>query len=173
MKYVLVPDKTGRLRPRARSYTQRELVEVLEQHSIVRDTGYRSPCWLWRGYRDYEGYGKMTVKGCDTAIHRLVWELWFGAIPKGKCVLHRCDQPACWRPFHLFVGTVEDNNKDRSAKGRSVHGEKSPVSKLRARDVIQIRQRYPQESLKQLAKAFGVSWPAIWHIVRRRSWNHL
>jgi HNH endonuclease len=76
-------------------------------------------CWLWTGYIDNKGYGKMWRRPQKAAIaSRVSWELHNGPIPEGMNVLHRCDNPACVRPEHLFLGTIMDNNRDRYAKGR-------------------------------------------------------
>lgn len=64
------------------------------------------------------GYGGLMRDGKDMQAHRLVWELTFGPIPPGICVLHRCDTPRCVRPEHLFLGTLSDNAQDMHNKGR-------------------------------------------------------
>lgn len=73
-----------------------------------------TPCILWAGTRNPDGYGK---RG-DNYAHRLAWEAAFGPIPPGLCVLHRCDVRPCVNPEHLFLGTKGDNARDREAKGR-------------------------------------------------------
>jgi hypothetical protein len=73
-------------------------------------------CWLWRGPRKPGGYG--SVRG--TNAQRIAWQLAVGPIPDGLWVLHRCDNPPCVNPAHLFLGTVVDNNRDMKAKGRYV-----------------------------------------------------
>jgi len=76
-------------------------------------------CWLWIGHIDRKGYGKIWRWPQKSAVaSRVSWELHNGPIPKGMNVLHRCDNPACVRPDHLFLGTIGDNNRDRYAKGR-------------------------------------------------------
>jgi len=77
-------------------------------------------CWEWTGARWVEGYGRLSLGpgvGPKKA-HRLSWELHYGAIPDGLDVLHRCDNPPCVRPDHLFVGTQADNMRDARAKHR-------------------------------------------------------
>src|SRR3990167_2515506 len=75
-------------------------------------------CWLWEGCRDKQGYGRFSIyKTADKPVkhmlsHRFAWELTHGQIPKGLCVLHRCDNPPCVNPAHLFLGTIHDNNHD-------------------------------------------------------------
>lgn len=81
-------------------------------------------CWLWTGVRTGRGYGRIQQGGLEKRkallVHRLSWELHFGAIPAGLVVCHKCDVPLCVRPDHLFLGTQRDNIADCIAKGRSV-----------------------------------------------------
>lgn len=75
-------------------------------------------CWEWTGSTGRRGYGTFMVHGERTRSHRYSWALHFGAIPDGLWVLHRCDNPPCVRPDHLWLGTVLDNNVDSRIKGR-------------------------------------------------------
>jgi len=83
------------------------------------------PCWVWTGARSQFGYGNLTTNGKQENAHRVSWEIHFGPIPDGIRVLHACDNPPCVRPFHLFLGTQKDNNRDREAKGRGNHPTKA------------------------------------------------
>ncbi len=75
-------------------------------------------CWEWQGYRDKDGYGKVRFNGRDHPAHRISWMLHIGRMA-AQCVLHRCDNPPCVNPKHLFEGTRQDNNRDMFAKGRA------------------------------------------------------
>src|SRR5688572_5586831 len=78
-------------------------------------------CWLWVGTRHYKGYGDFAPSGQKKVkAHRYSWELHKGKIPNGMQVLHRCDNPPCVNPDHLFIGTNRDNVSDAIAKGRHV-----------------------------------------------------
>ena len=76
-------------------------------------------CWEWQGSRKGGGYGSIGIKGGTVAAHRASWVLTNGAIPDNLWVLHKCDNPPCVRPDHLFLGTRLDNVRDMCAKGRN------------------------------------------------------
>ena len=85
-----------------------------------------SGCWEWTAGRDGHGYGKFYLHGKDIGAHRASWEIHNGKIPEaegyhGMCVLHKCDNPLCINPSHLWLGTNLDNMRDRDKKGRAAH----------------------------------------------------
>lgn len=75
-------------------------------------------CWEWTGSRNDFGYGLFYLKGDQVRAHRYSYERAFGAVPDGLYVLHKCDNPKCVRPDHLFLGTLVDNSRDMVSKGR-------------------------------------------------------
>lgn len=121
-------------------------------------------CWVWAGGVNHAGYGAVMYKGRDWSVHRLMWSAKVGPIPPGMCVLHKCDNPPCCNPDHLFLGSKADNARDRDAKRRS-------ASKLTAEQVFEIRRR--DASGPVLAREYGVSITNINHIRARKRWLHL
>lgn len=75
-------------------------------------------CWEWNRARDGAGYGLVGFEGKRWRVHRLVYHMLIEEIPDGYVICHRCDNPPCFRPSHLFHGTYADNNRDKMSKGR-------------------------------------------------------
>jgi hypothetical protein len=124
-------------------------------------------CWEWTGARHRDGYGQVKIGGRVKKAHRVAWALANGPIPSGGCVLHSCDNRACVRPSHLFLGTHSDNMADMAAKGRAV----SPTAKLTQEDVQLIKGRLAVGHRQvDIAHDFGVSQSQISHIRRGVNW---
>lgn len=126
-------------------------------------------CWLWTGYKDSKGYGRITIDKKPFLAHRFSYKLHKGPIPKGLFVCHHCDVPACVNPEHLFVGTQFDNMQDMTAKGRRVGN-----IKLTSDQVCEIRERVANgETQISLAKEFGIDRSTISKVVNRKRWQHV
>lgn len=135
-------------------------------------------CWEWTATKLPGGYGNFSsaiTSHKEVRAHRFSYELAYGPIPKGLNVLHRCDNPACVNPDHLFLGTHKDNADDMVSKGRNAKGEMLPQHKLTESDVLYIRRRYAQGGISQrkLAKEMNVSFSAVHLIIERINWKHL
>lgn len=133
-------------------------------------------CWPWRGFLDEGGYGHMAVKGQTIRAHRLAYMLMFGKIPGGLNICHKCDNPACCNPKHLFVGTTAENNVDRARKGRSAdrRGERGPRAKLTSESVWEMRGlRERGTTYSKLSKMFGVSPSVVRRVCRHEAWTHI
>lgn len=155
-----------------------------------------TPCWVWTANKA-GGYGHIKVGRKMMKAHRISWTLSNGPIPHdgsahGICVCHRCDNPACVNPSHLFLGTNADNVRDRDSKGRHnpprgdkngsrLHPERIPrgesqgSSKLTTDKIIAIRAIYAAGGIshRQLGIQFGVCVSAIGHIITRKNWKHI
>lgn len=134
-------------------------------------------CWLWLGpTAGSNRYGQLRFRGRTIRAHRLAWELTNEPITEGMSVCHRCDQPLCVNPNHLFLGSHAENMHDMAAKGRAtkrrgadVHGarlDESAVRAIRALNAVGVSQR-------ELARQFGVSQHAVWGVVHRKTWQHV
>jgi hypothetical protein len=131
-------------------------------------------CWVWTGYKDPTGYGKLHRSGKSCYAHRVSFELANGPVPPGCYVCHRCDNRGCVRPTHLFAGSPTDNAEDRDHKGRGLHGRPKP-KKLSAEQVENMRKRYAAGGVStlRLASEYGISKAHAWYIVagQRREAN--
>lgn len=132
-------------------------------------------CHLWAGcVRSSLGYGVIKIKRKMKFVHRVNYELANGPIPNNLFACHRCDNPACVNPDHLFLGTALDNAKDRDSKGRGVSGERQWLSKLNSIDVKIIREAIGLGfSQTTIGKYFRVTSWTIRDIKNNRSWTHL
>lgn len=131
-----------------------------------------SGCWEWSGSLRSDGYGEIRVtNNKHFRTHRLMWELVNGDIPKGKMVLHKCDNPACCDPNHLFLGDQQINMKDRDNKGRVPSGIQHYRHKLDFTKAKQIKVLHKQGlTLKQIGEKFGVCDSLICQVVNDKAW---
>lgn len=128
-------------------------------------------CWLWEGSAGPKNYGVMRIDGKAQRAHRVSYSLYFGKIPEGKQVLHRCDTPCCVNPEHLFLGTNADNMADRDAKCRMAKGERHGMAKITER---QARAIYTESgTYKEIGSRYGISGDAVGLIKRRKKWVHI
>lgn len=159
--------------------TMKTLDELLAKIKVNEKTG----CWEWQGTCGTGGYGQVNVVSkktghyTTTKAHRFSWELHFGPFPKSLCVCHKCDNPPCVNPYHLFLGTPKENTADLIRKGRRQDqlGESNPFSVLNEELVREIRRLYENGlcGQRELSRRYGVSRGTIQAVVHRITWRHV
>ncbi|HXH90929.1 MAG TPA: HNH endonuclease [Thermoanaerobaculia bacterium] len=130
-------------------------------------------CLEWPGSRSKSGgYGRIYLRGTNYRAHRAAWELVNGPIPKGLLALHKCDNPPCVNPHHLFLGTDADNMADAIAKGRRTIENGRRGFKLLPEQVVKIRKlRADGLSTYALGRQFGVTHNLVSEICNRKKWR--
>lgn len=138
------------------------------------DPGDENECWEWQKVLTVWGYGVVCFHHKRYAAHRVSFELHYGPIPAGLQALHKCDNPPCCNPNHLFLGTDADNVADKVSKGRQARGVHAPSAKLTEADVIAIRTLGNSGmQTREIARQYGRSESTIGRIVRGQGWTHL
>ena len=157
-----------------KKYTNEERIKQFWTKSVIKDL---FSCWEWIGATGEKGYGIMKWDGRLQVASRIAWQIVRGIIPDGLCVCHRCDNPPCVRPSHLFLGTQSDNINDMVSKKRNndPKGEDHGRSKLTNKDVFKIRKLWKTRLFYQttLAKKYQVHVVTINRICNRRNWKHI
>lgn len=158
----------------AHKYTPEE--RLAKFWSRVDKSGGEDACWNWLAGHNQKGYGVAQWNGKHAKAHRISYLLAHGEFDNRLLVLHACDNPRCVNPKHLFLGTHQDNERDKVAKGRHLQ-QLSKISKLSPDQVLEIRRRAALggKGNKQvdLAREFSVFACTIMNIVHRRTWKHL
>jgi hypothetical protein len=179
-------------RSKSRTYCSQKCWRATQtlENAFLRRVDKTAGCWLWVGSKDADGYGTLKRQRKSWRAHRLSYELYCGPIPPEIYVLHRCDNPSCVRPDHLFLGTNDDNMRDMVQKGRQAAGdghwhalypERTPCGERQGRakltevDVRAIRAAYARGNVRmlELARDYSVSPSNIGAIVRRDTWRHI
>jgi hypothetical protein len=150
----------------------------LKMIKYVTDNG----CWIWSGALNHKGYGNTSMWIGKTrgsyllrGSHRISYFLHNGPFDYSLCVCHKCDNPICVNPDHLFLGSIVDNTKDMVAKCRTSKGENRPTAKLTETQVLEIRSKYAtgKYSQRDLGKEYGIDWGNIHCITARKTWKHI
>lgn len=134
--------------------------------SYLKDT--QTSCWVWKKSKTKLGYGKASYNGKQITAHRLSFILNKGEIPLGLFVLHKCDNPSCVNPDHLFLGTQSDNIKDMHNKKR---GCKQPNIKITDEMLYKIKNS--SLSQRELALLYNVHQSTISKLKQRKIYDTL
>jgi hypothetical protein len=138
-------------------------------------------CWIWNAARSKAGYGKFVVTKSigPVGAHRVSYQLFVGEIPARLQVLHRCDNPPCVNPAHLFIGTQADNMRDCHGKGRwkytprEQRGEKNPNAVLTDEQVTSMLNDLKSgEGPVSVARKYGIHYKTLWAIRKRKTTLH-
>lgn len=135
-------------------------------------------CWEWQAARNAKGYGRLSSgRGVNLKAHRVAFALSNdGVVADDVYVLHRCDNPSCCNPRHLFTGSAKDNTDDMIRKGR---GSRPPrtfgalhhnarFGEETAREIIK-----DSRTLRVIAADYGISWMTVFRLKHRQTWKHL
>lgn len=176
---TLIPerDRSGN----TRRYAYRHYLHPASAAMIRRLHGPDSPqdhsCWEWPTARNDRGYGQLRLSGRIVYAHRLSWLITCGEIPPGQFVCHRCDNPPCVRPSHLFLGTQAENIADCGTKGRRRFAPPRPVDEealvsmyRRGEPLRSIADRFQigRDRAREILGSKGVQVRARWERPKRR-----
>jgi len=169
--------RTGRPGISAGPMTRRPIgLTWAEAFELVPKIVTASGCSEWQGHKSQYGYGIIQSKVYgSTGAHRVAYAIAHGPIPHDVHVCHRCDNPPCVNPDHLFLGRDKENVADMIQKLRHSYGEDSYHHRLTETEAIEILQRYAAGGIgrPQLGREYGVSASCIQGLTERRTWKHL
>ena len=135
-------------------------------------------CWIWAANK-WRGYGKIRINNINYRAHRVAYELFKGAIPKGKLVCHTCDNPSCCNPKHLFLGSQQENIRDMVKKGRqhcpNQLGSANSQALLNEQKVSDIKKLLLNKTftIKQISDMYNTKYATIFDIKRLKTWRHV
>ena len=155
----------------------RNIYDRIMDKVLEEDGPMPTPCWIWLGGRSGRGYGQMYYLGIKTYVHRIMSEIAGGPIPSGLFALHKCDNPPCCNPSHLFLGTLKDNAIDRNNKGRqaSHRGILNGRVTITEDQVREIRHLHKIKGLYgvQIAEKLDISRWVVYDVLKGRRWEWL
>ncbi len=154
-----------------KSKSKEEIQEYIKKNTDIDPiTG----CWIWKKYKDKDGYGSATVNTIIYKTHRLSYSVFIQSIEKGDFLLHSCHRRECCNPSHLRVGNVQMNSDDMKNANRQLKGERNKASKLIDDDIREIRKSHANgEKSDDLANTYGVCVTTINRIISGKCWSHV
>ena len=136
-----------------------------------------SCCKIWHGSRNTRGYGQFRFAGKKRSVHRFAYWWWYQQNPGYMYVCHKCDNPSCYEPTHLFLGTQSDNMADMASKGRSLSrpNDRNPNAKLSMSQAESVYAMATNSglSLTEIGRLFGVTRYAVRKIRDGVTWLSL
>lgn len=158
----------------SKKYTKKE--RIAKFWSRVQIKGLLD-CWEWTGAKEPRDYGHTQgTRGENTRAHRLSWELTYGVIADDMYVCHKCDNPPCCNPVHLYLGTPKENaqDRDRRKRRRPPKGIDNGRAKLKESDIKEIRSLIAQGITQTvIAKKYGICRGGVSKIKLGKSWSHI
>ena len=147
--------------------------EPIGERLLRNVTKQSNGCWEWTRYKNVCGYGVIGDGKKIFLTHRVSYEVHIGEVPKGMIVCHKCDNPGCVNPEHLFLGTIKDNVADMVKKNRHIKGEMVPSHKLTKEKALQIRKLYKTGAytMVKLAEKYGVAYSTVNSVINEVSWK--
>ena len=151
-----------------------ELVNIVPYDIFASHIEKTENCWLWKGRADKNGYGRFSYANNTVLTHRFSYAKHNGEFDDSLKVLHRCDNPPCLNPAHLFLGTQSANMQDMMQKKRYSKGSSRYNAKLDETKVKLIKGLLKQgEKGTAIARNFGVDQSVISDIKRGIMWRHV
>lgn len=149
-------------------------MKTLEERFFSKINKIENGCWEWNGAKNEQGYGKLGIDYKVYSAHRVSYELHYKKIPNNVFVCHKCDNPSCCNPKHLFLGTHKQNMFDRNSKNRQLKGIQMPLAKLSEEDVIEIKNLLLSGmKQKDIAQKYNIHSSIISEIKNNKTWKHI
>lgn len=150
-------------------------IKIRFEEKVIKKDG----CWEWKGFFDKDGYPLLSSgangKGFkERRAHRISWLIKYGEIPNDKLVCHKCDNPSCTNPEHLFLGSILENNRDKVSKGRGNNGSKHGNSKLTEDQVKEMRLKFRDGvMIKTIMEEYSICRQSAHLIKYCKTWKHV